>query len=154
MPESVKVLTLAGRTENTQVGSTRIDWALGRNEIAIMLGIRVVFQNDIGLDNDLNWAIFRKSEAEPPPTLILYAQQALSDFVAGGRIATDISGPGLNALNCSDDFLFPYPLVLIRPSQFLTESKSSLVEWVAYLYYLTQEVTDEQLAKLMVKDHA
>ena len=123
----------------------------GEDEVAILLGCQFTVVGSAASFFFRN-GIFKKSEEVPdltgfakydPNEHWIYLQPDIQiPSVAGSRAVVWT-------------FFFPYPVVLIRPPQFSGYAVDDTGSWrmTCLAYYLLQNVTDEQLAKLMVKDH-
>lgn len=156
LPETVKVEKVGGISVGSDVESARIEWGMGKNDVVVLLAIRFIMDEVLSSTSmRMIWSLFRKSDADPPASILMADTFGNSDIVAGGGIAYPLlTGVAATLNTMSEDFLFPYPMMLIRPSQFLVQGNVASINWGAYLYYLIERVTDETLAKLMVKDHA
>lgn len=154
LPETIRVEKVGGASI-IGITSLPIQWGMGKKEVAILLGVRFVIDELGGAINDayLRWALDRKSEGAPG-SLLLEDTQDLTHIICGGGAVGVVVVEGATFGFMTEDFIFPYPVVLIRPSQIHLESAYNGIKCGAYLYYVTQTVSDEQLAKLMVKDHA
>lgn len=155
--ESVKVALVS---ESFAAGNTvyahKLPVALGDLEVVVLLGIRVV--GHMGLNDSAlwTWAVWRKSDRDWPHASLAgnYLEQE-ADIVAHGTLAHEFLTSGRTLGPVVDDFVFPYPLVLIRPPQWLAYSVSySGVILSAAFYYVTQKVSRDEMTRLMVKDHA
>lgn len=132
---------------------------MGKNEILVVLAARFVFEPTTSEhDMMILWGMWRKSEATwPHTTLSILNLAEEADIVASGGMvqASSVGATGISIGTITEDFVFPYPLVLIRAPQILFESPDNSEFPVGlWVYYLTQRVTDDELAALMVKDHA
>lgn len=162
MLETVKV-ALAGGVTISSAKQVKIPIALGDLEVALLHKIRVVCdQSQSASAWVMNWALWRKSDADYTAgkeiRVINVAEHG--DFIAAGSIMNQYNLQGAAGLaqgryNLSDDFTFPKPMVVIRPPQILvkTAGTSGFIFGVL-LYYTTLEVSKDELARLMVKDHA
>lgn len=148
LPESVKIEKIGDVQAGASIMQSRIDWGLGRHHVAILLAIRVVLDAYAVAPDSWTWALYRKSEGAPAD-LTMPTLANLTDIIVSGG-CNKLSDTGWTSK--VEDFVFPYPIVLIRPSQFLFLGSVGL-SYGAYMYYITQTVQDEVLAKLMVKDH-
>lgn len=154
LPASVKVEKVGFAAKGLE--SAPIEWAMGKNEVAILLAVRFVadFMKDAADDVNIRWVLDRKSDFVPD-NLLLANTYMNTHFVAGGGMVAVLVTEGGLFNRTSEDFVFPYPLIMVRPSQFHVEVSGEVTVYCgAYLYYLTQRVSDEQLAGLLVKNHA
>jgi len=158
LPESVKIDTVALTLAATgNVYQAKLNLALGRNEVAVLLGTRAIL-GLAGASSSLaaRWALWKKSDADWPIGGLLTPAElaAETDIVASGVLTNLLTTSGRSAGPLSEDFLFPFPLVVIRPPQFIAETiVGTSYELGLHVYYLIQEVDDKTLAKLLVKDH-
>lgn len=146
LPETVKIEKVS-LTCDGNVVTAKADWGIGPKEVAVLLAVRFIV--DTLPDNAVwFWALNRKSQGQPSE--ITMAETAgLTDIIAGGGGSTLTK---VGQFCAAEDFTFPYPVILLRPSQIMVEGTTGIT-CGAYLYYLVERVSDEDLAKLMVKDH-
>lgn len=125
----------------------------GEDEVALLLATNWLLVNTVA--NRIEALIWRK--AHPATKGNIFAQFVIEedviDYEQNFMVSTTAAGEWQGTV--ARYKVYPQPLVLIRPPQLVTVGlvgTSGLV--VVTCYYTLQRVTDEQLAKLMVKDHA
>lgn len=165
IPDSVKVLVAGKEPLSTNVDTIPLKFNVGRDEIIVLLQVNVI-GNVPSLHTPIHhrWAIWKKSDEEwPQDNLNITDLAKESDIIAGGEYqktyqalgeqdGVSAAGPGV----VGDKVLFPYPVIMIRNPQFLFEPVGSYqTHHIGVIcYYLIEKVTNETLARLMVKDHA
>ena len=156
LPEIVRVARVGVTTINGMVAAP-VKLAVGKDEVAVLLAVRFKIDDMSGGVNDatLRWCIYRKSEGDPPEgSLITQDIQDNDDIIAGGGFYAVLVTSGAVFGTLTEDFVFPYPVVLVRPCQVLFETSYVGIQCGMYLYYLRQKIGDDDLTKLLVKDHA
>lgn len=156
-PESVKVAIAGQAAPDTNVNAIRVPIIMGKNEVAIVLAVRAIDSITTGTHNHIaNWALWKKSdETWPEADLKITSLAKNSDILIAGSFVTNTATQGGKGYKSVDDFIFPYPQVLLRPPQFLYQYDSQTGQKIGIMvYYVIQEVKDAELARLMVKDHA
>lgn len=124
----------------------------GDKEVAILLGCQFTLVGS-NISFFYRTGIYKKSDVTPAMS------GGYTDFDSNEHwiyVQPDVQVPsvaGSRAIRWQ--FFFPYPIVLLRPPQWCGYAIDDTGGWRAtcLAYYLLQKVTDEQLAKLMVKDH-
>lgn len=161
LPETVKFAKIGYvcTADANTVDGRDFKLMLGPKEIALLLSIRVFIDFAPITDGEAVWALYRKSlpaaltQDDMGATPHFWAEK--DDICAYGCVRYKGEPGGGNAGNQMDDYVFPHPLVVIRnPALWIINRQGSSFPHFAMLYYLTRTVTDEDLAKLMVKDHA
>ena len=151
LPESVKVAR-AGMSVALTLEGTPFPMHLGDNEVAILLSLYYWWYGALGAgSNNAGMGLWRKTDSDPPGgDLLTDHTDMLWNIIESVEFVTEsVVASG------KDHIIFPWPLVLIRPPRLMTWMQvfaSLRVE--VRLFYLIQEISDEELAKLMVKDHA
>lgn len=124
---------------------------MGRNEVVILLAyyLQVVFS---AAAQTIFGGIYRKSEvvdSDPGTT------EAVEDenWVHWASWAAGLAAFTGNTTQ-KEYFQLPYPMVLIRPPQLVMDNQQAAsVSMNGTLYYVTERLSDIEIAKLMVKDH-
>lgn len=155
LPETVKVAHwyLAVST-GVVVSRAQIQgMGIGKNEVAILLGLKWIIDSDLsGVNFVLRMALWRKSDVAWQYGNLQQLNIQYEKDIVWSMKTTRLD---LNSMGKEEDtFIFPYPVVLIRKPQIIGHASLAAVTTGGFLYYVTEQVTDEQLAKLMVKDHA
>ena len=160
LPESVKFAKVSfGTTIGVNsVGGHDLKLMLGPKEIALLLSFRLVCPSGLNNNFQFTWVLYRKS-LPAPLTLVDIGTIGFArkdDIFAVGVLQMRTEAGSGYVGGPTDDFTFPYPLVVVRnPALWIRNIDGGADEPImAILYYLVQKVTDEELAKLMVKDHA
>lgn len=151
MPESVKVARVGFAVQGT-IGGATFPIIMGRDEVIILMALAYWWRGTLAAgENRMELGLWRKSDVANDPAIVPYSDH--TDMIWGTVSSSEMVAESLK--NSDDDFVtFPWPMVLIRPPRLLARAlimTSPLVE--ARLYYHTREVSDIELAKLMVKDH-
>lgn len=134
-----------------------IPLGLGEDEVAIVLAAKLAHRG-ASTAHVQQWLSRRSTKKIP--TDLTWANEAGSwqddgsvfDWFASFK--TEHTAVGVENRSCEEYKVYPYPIVLIRDPSMLVFSNMATVLCTVILYYLIEKVTNEQLAKLMVKDHA
>lgn len=137
----------------TQVTGTpnweRVDLELGDREVAVLLAIQVHYYN-----NDLASLVSAWLHKQSEPT----TKAGNGQWENGGWL----EDPGVldfdqsyvgNQASGATWKVYPYPIVLIRQPSVIIDKPNNMIATLG-LWYVRQEVTDAEMAQLMVKDHA
>ncbi|MBA7678312.1 hypothetical protein ES703_86585 [subsurface metagenome] len=150
LPESVKTSRVSIAAD-TSMGGVPFPMHLGDNEVAVLLSIWYFWYGaPTAASNIVYFGLWRKTDSDPSAMGTAHTDMLwrLSEHVlsaVGGTVRT--SGKG--------HVILPWPLILIRPPRLVglrAAFASATVDM--QLFYTIQKVSDEELAKLMVKDHA
>jgi len=149
LPETVKIARadLAGVT--ALVG-TPFPMNLGVNEVAILLSF---YWSAIGTPvagTNLGYiGLWRKTDADPAAIMVVHTDMIWSLRVQILHVAETVRS------SWHEHVILPWPLILIRAPRLIGLSDTfTAVTIQMRLFYTIQKVSDEELAKLMVKDHA
>lgn len=147
LPESVKVAKVKRPiTSASTLYYDEIPIKPNLDEIALLLGIKWIVYNSGA--NTVYCLLWKKS-APKTDSLILTSNFYSEDVIDYHLIAV----AGVN----SDvkQYALPYPLVLLRCPQLVTYASvgSTTGTVTVVCWYVTQKVSKEELARLMVKDH-
>jgi hypothetical protein len=157
LPESLKVKVVGVDVLSTDVESLVVDLGFGENQVAILLAMRAIYQEEsVPTYINYRWAVWKRDEAVWPEPDITpdYLIRQSSVIAAGGKISLSQSTSGRALDSCSEDFYFPYPVVITRPIQFLYKvGQYENARVGALFYYVHQDISPEDLARIMVKDH-
>jgi len=152
LPESVKVALATFVPDATVTGDT-FDMNLGINEVAVMLSLYYWWKGvPAAGGNFCRMAIWRKSDEKYDPAGLVFNRHTdiIWDLMEIYNFVTESVWCGGKG-----HVIFPWPVILIRPPRLLAQVALMTTPIVsARIYYLIQKVSDEELAKLMVKDHA
>lgn len=130
------------------------DVKLGDNEVMILKAMHYwwygLLQPGINVGH---FGLWRKTDSDPPANV--WVSGAKTDMVWHGLAGVLYAvGQSIRATE-GETITFPDPLVLIRPPRLVMIMELvQAVNWSMRIYYVLRKVSDEQLAKLMVKDHA
>ncbi|MBA7681229.1 hypothetical protein ES703_89566 [subsurface metagenome] len=152
LPASVKVAKSSINCTNAIVYD-EIPIYPGEKEVALLLATNWLLVSPVA--NRLEGLIWKKAHPAVKANIFTqYVQEEdVIDYEQTFIISTTAEGIWQGSIGRYK--AYPQPLVLIRPPQLVTIGlvmTSGIV--VVTCYYVFQRVTDEQLAKLMVKDHA
>ena len=154
MPESVKSVRVGVALPAAATPkSAKFEIKIGDDEVMILQAMEYSWYGTLQVGQNLVVAgLWRKSDEHPPgqiaenagsPDMIWNRNEAIS-FVAE---SADAGRSGF--------VTFPRPLVLIRPPRLLLLTLTvTAVQYEARLYYALRRVSSDDLARLMVKDHA
>lgn len=152
MPESVKVARV-GFTPGGTLGGETFPMIMGDDEVVVLMSLDYWWRGTLAAgENRVEMGLWRKSDEANDPPLVPFIEH--TDMIWGTVVSIDFTTES-HANSGKDHIVFPWPMVLIRPPRFLARVlvlTGSLIE--ARLYYHTRKVTDIELARLMVKDHA
>jgi len=153
MPESVKSMWVGIPLANPGTSDRRFDIKLGCKEVIVALAIDYSWIGSPTIGTDVvAAALWRKSDTIPAGTIWDNADSP--DMVWNRTEALNVVAESIRA-GFADHIAFPRPIALIRPPRLWVETQVVTgVTYEARLYYLIREINDEDLAKLMVKDHA
>lgn len=128
---------------------------LGELEIALLLAYDLQFIMPPNIGNARASAYLTR-ETMPLDTdtgdVIARWATLKSVIIAQGVVTNDAGNAG--ALDRCFYRVLPYPVILIRPPTIVVEGNNAAIALNVILWYVRQEVTRDQLAHLMVKDHA
>lgn len=131
------------------------DIKIGPKEVMILMGLHYWWYGTLQIgDNVAHLGLWRKTDSDPSATV--WSSGAFQDMM-WHRVTCISEGAAGESVVSGDaaEITFPYPIVLIRSPRALIEVQTVInVAWSMRLYYLLREVSNEELAKLMVKDHA
>lgn len=153
MPESVKWTEIHGLIATPGDENTPYKVKLGGDEVMILLGIHYWWHGTLtAAANAVHMGLWRKTDSDPPTNVyadgdspdMVWSEEYVSEFVTESLVASK-----------ARDITFPRPIVLVRaPRAIFSMAALANVYYSMRLYYLLSEVSDVDLAKLMVKDHA
>lgn len=155
--ESVKVASAGRQFVDTSLHGVKIPIYPGKDEVAILLSYKIqAIPGGIGPTLAAGYLLWRKSDKDwPAPTLDSERILQQKGVIAGGILHWD--GVGGSGGNLSESFMFPYPIVLVRPPQLVMEVFNNTgddVDILLQAYYLIEKVSKAELQEIMVKDHA
>ena len=149
LPETVKI-AWAELSLDTSISGSPFPLHLGVNEVAILLSFYYHWRGGSGVgDNLASVGIWRKTDTDPTGIFIAHTDMIWTLSEGNRFIAESVWQSG------KEHVILPWPLVLIRAPRLvgLREIFTSVTVDMR-LFYIIQKVSDEELAKLMVKDHA
>jgi hypothetical protein len=158
VPQQVSVarVEVLAAASNTLEGY-EIPMGLGEKQVAIVLASKLCIRAGDGTDSNRIWLI-RKSE-ENISTVATWPneagtwQQDPSVFDHLKAFRTALTSVGINDKIDREYKVYPYPVVLIRnPTMVIYGAQGRA--FTAILWYMLEDVTNAELAQLMVKDHA
>lgn len=152
-PASVKVAWWEFNPGGSGYGTAKLPLEIGHNQVAVLLAIQAqVLNNSSSPTQGALW-LYRRGEVEAddlPAAWYGYGggwqhDKGVIDFTRGSLPA-----------NSSDAAykVYPYPVILIRSPAVVYSIGGSQLKPSMGLWYVLQNVTDKELAELMVKDHA
>ena len=149
LPETVKISRQELVSVTTKVG-TPFPMNLGPNEVIVLLSF---YWNIIGSMNagvNIGYmGLWRKTDSNPPAMVTGH-----TDMIWSIRVQNYFTTESVIS-SWNEHVILPWPLVLIRPPRLIgLATVMTGVSMEMRLFHIIQEVTDEELAKLMVKDHA
>ena len=151
LPESVKTCRTGIETTTSKTGSP-FPMTLGTDEIAILLSFYYWWRGVVAAGNNvINIGLWRKTDTDSPSAgLTIDHTDMVWNLCENINFVTEsVKQSG------KEHVILPYPLVLIRaPRLEAYRSTFTAVAVEMRLFYFIEKVTDEELAKLMVKDHA
>ncbi len=149
MPESVKVAP-ARLALDTGIKGVVFPMKLGVNEVAILLSLYYAAEmSGTAGYNILRYGLWRKSDTDPAAMEDDHTDMIWETADVNMFITESIS------FLTKEHVVFPWPLTLIRAPRLVGLRSNTVGGSINMrLYYLTRTVKDEDLAKLMVKDHA
>lgn len=153
LPETIKsIIAVYSAIEAVKVGK-RFELALGPNEVMVVLAIDYNFHGTVAAGNNvIRWGLWRKTDALPAGSIHALAgsQDMIFSRISSAEFVTE------SLASSGDGFItLPWPLVLIRPPQLLYRTSDyATMSLMVRLWYVLHEVSNDELAKLMVKDHA
>ncbi|KKL89745.1 hypothetical protein LCGC14_1911620 [marine sediment metagenome] len=155
MPESVKVAR-AGHViaTPTTIAGEKFDIKIGPDEIMVLLAFHWWWRAELGAAGvgDVVMGLWRKSETMPPGNDCF---EESPDMIWAQTDTIFTTAVGQDDLSNAAYITLPWPLTLIRPPQFVMRTTRLLnIRAEMRLYYLLREISNVDLAKLMVKDHA
>lgn len=134
--------------------STRIPVSLGSDEVGLLMASNIqVDQQTAGSNYVKSW-IYKKSEKVPTKTDWINTGWLSDDSVMDYSLYRQVQATavGFGITSSRDYKVYPEPLIFIRPPSLLTYGGAAYLE--LFLWFKTVKMTKEQIAKLMVKDHA
>ena len=139
-----------------------IPMEMGEDEVALLLAYQMIFEDITPLEGAhyrTEAYIWRKSQPKTYPTIRSHWAED-SDTITFDVHDFIYQGYGVPHPVFSKSWykVLPYPVVLIRPPSLISYATGDPepptgMRVYSLCWYVLQKVTDEQLAKLMVKDH-
>lgn len=153
MPESVKTSyqVIIQAAPSPKEGSP-FQILIGHDEVMVLLGLHYFWTMGFGAGNNVvDIGLWRKTDTDPTRSIpeetgddMIWSEEATVLFVTESISSSE-----------HREFIFPKPLVLIRAPRLMWRYTVG-TDFVLgmRLYYELREVTEVELAKLMIKDHA
>ena len=155
--ETVKVASTIAYPAAGGVSYHDIPIKPGKGQVALLLAAQMAFAPDTtGANNFTKGWIWRKS---PPNVSVLFGLSTAlwisdPDIIDFLPCYNEIITQGVAPRAAVSYKVYPYPVVLIRQPQFVVATFSGDTEVSCICWYMLQSVTDKEMTKLMVKDHA
>ena len=153
LPETVKVAKVYLAPSTTVLTYAKIPIEIGEDEVALLMAVKWISQNNVA--NVLTSWIWKRSYPNVDPRIPARFDEDSNviDYEQYYRVID--TNVGAYEGSRTRYYVLPYPMVLIRSPQLVTQATVSGVSMVNLIcWYVNQKVTDAQLAELMVKDHA
>ncbi|MBA7687601.1 hypothetical protein ES703_96065 [subsurface metagenome] len=148
LPESVKMVR-AQLSLDTSMGGVKFPIHLGDDEVAVLLSLYWYWSMAATAGyNIVQLGLWRKTDTDPAAM-----ESEHTDMIWEGVSALSYVTESLQ-LSGSEHIILPWPLILVRAPRLVGLRIGAIAAVYMRLYYLIQKVSDEELAKLMVKDHA
>ena len=148
LPESVKIAR-AQLNLDTSLEGAKFPVYLGDDEVAVLLSIYYYWSMAATAGfNVAQFGLWRKTDTDPAAM-----ESDHTDMIWEGVSALSYVTESLQ-LSGSEHIILPWPLILVRAPRLVGLRIGAIAAVYMRLYYLIQKVSDEELAKLMVKDHA
>jgi len=149
LPESVKIAR-ARLSLDVSLAGVPFPLNLGTNEVAILLSFYYHwFGVATAAANTIYMGIWKKTDTNPPVISTSHTDMIWNLIETLTFVTESLKQSG------KEHVILPQPLVLVRAPRlvgFHASFTSATLEM--RLFYRIQRVSDEELAKLMVKDHA
>lgn len=164
LPDTVKIAKaykkLAATTEYED-----FEIELGMNEVAVILASQFNVHQATGNNAEVDAWIWQRTFPSEVPTDWSDADvpgwiedSRVIDYFKWGRHYTIAGATYGFESNIANNYykVYPYPQVCVRSPQLVTlcNNASALVKLSCMIWYLIEKVSDKELAKLMVKNHA
>ncbi|MBA7682112.1 hypothetical protein ES703_90458 [subsurface metagenome] len=149
LPESVKIARVELPLDLALSGSP-FPVNMGHDEIMVLLSLYCTWEMTATAGYDIvRFGLWRKSDTDPVAmrtdhTDMIWETSDVRLFVTESM-----------AFSSREHIVFPHPLVLIRPPRLVglrVQTAGAHVDM--RLYHIIRKVSSDELAKLMVKDHA
>lgn len=149
MPESVKMAS-ARLSLDTGVTGVVFPLRLGMNEVAVLLSLYYAgYMLPTAGYNVLMFGLWRKSDTDPPAMESDHTDM-LWETVDSRQYTTESL-----SFTVREHVIFPQPLALLRAPRLVGTRLNTTAAYINMrLFYFNRTVSDEELARLMVKDHA
>lgn len=152
LPETIKISRVGVVPAAAQDGEP-FPMLMGKHEVAILHALEYwwVATAAAGLC-EMQMMVWKKTDTNPPGGEASYAPS--KSAIWSKREHSSFVTESIKCGN-SDYLLLPLPIVLIRAPRLIHRMATWVNPRIEFrLYYRLQEVSDKELAELMVKDHA
>lgn len=149
LPETVKIARV-GLSATTNFEGDRAPINLGRDEVVLLMSLYYWWSAFLSAgENIINIGLWKRTDTDPPAVLTDHTDLIWSTRHVKKFVTESVSASGNELIH------FPKPLILIRPPRVIASraiATSATVD--VRLFYQILKVSKDQMAMLMMKDHA